>query len=137
MYSITTERFSLQLEAEVHEEDLLEPLNTMLVLSVTSDNYSAECVQLDADVYELASFATQLNALYEQLEGEAKFTDAYGSCYFVFTAQRGGHIKVEGNIQSERPKVHSLTFENSFDQTFLRDFAKGLYKDFGGHVSPA
>lgn len=131
MYRLETENFFLEIEPEVHENDLSFRGNTNLSVKVASYGFSAEAV-MDIDVRELVEFALRLNELYETLEGSARLEEPYGMRgYIEFLACGRGHIKVRGEVHNGMDHGHEqkLTFENEIDQTDLKTFAKALLAD--------
>ncbi len=132
-YKIETDEFLLSLEPIVHKEDLGEIVNTSLMISVTSYDFSAKTM-LDIDVRDLAEFAVRLNELYERLNGSARLTVPYvDECYIEFSADKAGHIRVGGFLDNGNRFgfTQKLQFQNEIDQTALKKLAKDLYADFG------
>lgn len=125
MYSIKTDTFCLE----------LTPIADTITIKVSSYDFSAVAC-IDSDEALTAGFALQINELYENLKGVARLQDLYETDSFIeFTALDLGHIAVRGQIISLRNRqTQQLEFENSFDQTYLRDFAKKLLLDFGRYA---
>ena len=131
MYKLETENFALELEPY--------PANSRLRIKVSSYGYSADAV-MDADKVYIAGFAVCLNELYEKLSGTARLedfgTDFFSESFIEFTAKKNGYIGVSGCIDNRQDYncrfFQQLTFENEFDQTYLRDFARALLADYGG-----
>lgn len=136
MYKLETENFLLELEPEVHQDDLPFPINTSLSIKVFSHGFSAESV-MDIDVRGLADFAVHLNELYETLKGSARLEEPYGvHCYIELMACCRGRVKVKGDIHNRNAfgDEQELTFENEFDQTYLKSFARALFTDYAKYV---
>jgi len=88
---------------------------------------------MDVDELRLADFAVQLNKLYETLNGSAILEEPGSAlCFIEFIARTGGHIKVRGYIHNNH--TQELTFENEFDQTYLKNFAEALFADYGKYA---
>jgi len=88
---------------------------------------------MDVDDLRLADFAVQLNKLYETLNGSASLEEPGSALGFIsFAATTGGHIKVWGYIHYKH--TQELTFENEFDQTYLKNFAEALFADYGKYA---
>ena len=137
MYSITTENFLLKLNPEVIQEDISYPVNTQLHVTVSSSGFSVKEAVMEIDVKALAAFACALNALYETLTGTAELREPYGGQSFIrFSADRGGHIEVKGKIRGSDSDGHNQTleFQNGFDQTYLKTFAKQLLADYKSYL---
>ena len=137
MYSIISEIFRLELKPEVNEEDLSYPVNTDLHIIISSSGFSVKDATMEIDVKALAAFSCALNELYETLTGTAELREPYGAQdYLRFSADRGGRIRVKGKIHGLDSNSHTqtLVFENEFDQTFLKDFAKKLSADYQSYL---
>lgn len=96
-----------------------------------SDGFAA--ASIDMDVKRLAIFAKELFELYNSLSGKTRLEEPYGiHSYIEFEARSGGYIKVKGTIHSNNHNgfLQEISFENEFDQTFLKDFAKKLYTEY-------
>lgn len=134
MYRLEAENFLLEFDPMVYETDLSFPLNMSLHLKVVSYGFSVDSM-MDIDVYGLAGFAASLNRLYETLGGYARLEEPYGDSYLEFTVCGRGHIHVKGSIYHHvNDCEHELTFENEFDQTYLKCFAKSLFDDYKKYV---
>ena len=137
MYSITTENFRLEINPEVNEEDISYPINTHLHVAMSSSGFSLKDAIMEIDVKALAAFAFTLNELFETLTGTAELREPYGAQDFLqFSADSGGHIKVKGKISGSDWNGHTqkLDFENEFDQTYLKNFAKKLFSDYKSYL---
>ena len=136
MYRIDAERFILQITPFVHEEDFSCQNNTNLMIRLSSYDFSADST-MDIGVCDLGEFAFRLNRLYETLRGTAKLAVPYDEqCYIEFTAGMGGHIRINGCINNENANGYTqkLYFENEIDQSYLKDFSKLLFADYGKYV---
>ena len=135
MYRLQTEDFQLEMIAAVHEEDMSSPVNTSLVVSVSSDGFSAGA-GMDVDVRDLSEFAVRLNELYESLEGTARLEEPYSDGYMEFSADSLGHVRIRGCVQKSSACgfTQKLIFANEFDQTYLRRFAEELLADFAKYA---
>ena len=134
MYRLEAENFLLEIAPMIYETDLSFPLNTSLDIKVVSYGFSVDAM-MDIDVYGLAGFAASLNRLYETLGGYARLEEPYGDCYLEFTVCSRGHIYVKGSIYHRvNNHEHELIFENEFDQTYLKCFAKSLFEDYKKYV---
>lgn len=135
MYRIESDTFILELSPVIYEEDLAYPVNVTLGVKVTSYGYSVE-TSMDVGAKEIAEFAYQLNDLYESLTGDAKLDETYNKYNFIeFVSETGGHISVVGRLDNcVLGHSHKLYFENEIDQTYLREFASQLLKDFSKYI---
>lgn len=98
MYIIKTENFVLE----------LTPFAGGTVDIKVSSNDFAATTYFDTNDVFLSGFATQLNKMYEKLEGSAKIQDLYETeSYIEFIAQKRGHIIVRGNSSVADIKIHS------------------------------
>lgn len=131
MHRLKSEDFLLELTAVVHEEDLPDPVNATLLVSVSSDGFSARS-GMDIDVRDLAAFAGRLKELYESLDGSARLEEPYSEGYMEFTADSLGHIRIRGCLQQSNAygDTQKLLFGSEIDQTYLKDFAGELHADF-------
>lgn len=136
MYRIEADTFILEFIPEIHEKDLVYPVNVYLGVKVSSYGYSADTF-MDAGVQGIAGFALQLKGLYDTLSGEARLEEPYSvHNYIEFVAEAGGHIRVYGrlNNKSAYGYTQEINFENEIDQTYLRDFVNRLLADFGRYA---
>lgn len=126
MYIIKTENFVLE----------LTPFAGGTVDIKVSSNDFAAVAYFDTNDIFLSGFATQLNTMYEKLEGSAKIQDLYETeGYIEFIAQKRGHIIVRGQLISRRHKnTQQLIFENEIEQTYLQAFVKGLFADYNRYL---
>ena len=133
MYSIKTENFLLELNPELNEEDIPYPINTNLYVTVSSSGFSVKEAVMEIDVKDLAEFARTLHEVYETLSGAAELREPYGAQGFIrMTADRSGRVITNGKLSSSDADGHSQTllFQNEFDQTYLKNFAKKLFADY-------
>lgn len=131
MHKLDTSVFVLELYPEIFESDIGYCANTTLYISVKSGDFSCKTT-MDIDIKHFAIFTKELFDLYESLSGEAKLKEEYyGIGYFQFTATNCGYIKVSGKLRDQCISSNQeLIFENEFDQTYLRDFAKELFEKY-------
>lgn len=134
MYTIKKENITLELEPFTHISDLIKRKTEMLRIKVRSYRFYAEA-EFPANASLLAEFAEALNRLYETLDGKAEL-EGMGSAYncLSFSALHTGVIRISGTLSMHENNLsHEMTFSYSVDQTFFRDFAKALYKDYAAH----
>ena len=125
-YTLDAEKFSLTLSPKIYYSDIEYPENTILHIQLYSNGFSAKTT-MDIDIKEFKIFVSEINDIYNTLKGSTAITEPYGSQTISFSADRTGHINVSGNLTSMTDgNCHSLEFENSFDQTYLRDFVQSL-----------
>ena len=128
MFTLHTEDFRLELSLQVFEADISYPENAILRIKVVSDGFSADTT-MDIDGKAFAAFAKDLLRLYRTLSGTARLEEPYGTQdYLEFEAAARGGVLVRGSLHSGGRGGYrqALSFENGFDQTFLRDFAREL-----------
>lgn len=129
MYKLETDNFSLELEPYLTE--------SRLRIKVSSYGFSAVAM-IDADELYVGGFSECLNRLYDTLKGYVKLEDLSTDTLIEFTAEANGHIGISGRIDNGQNYghgyYHQLTFNNEFDQTCLRDFAKTFYADYGKYA---
>lgn len=132
MYRIKAENFLLEFSLTVYEDDFSYPVNTTLSVEVSSFGFAANSF-MDIGIQGLSAFAIQLNEMYDTLTGSAELYEPYGISFIKLSASRTGHIKIWGRINNKSAYgfEQELTFENEIDQTYLRDFAKALFNDYG------
>lgn len=134
MHRLTAEGFSLSLELDISESDIKYPSNTIMSVKVSSDGFSAAS-GMDIDIKKFGAFAVSLKSMYDELSGEAAIQEAYGYHRSIaFSADKSGHISVKGYLCDDL-KNHEFYFSNSFDQTFLRDFACELFACYSKYAS--
>jgi len=68
---------------------------------------------------DLLSFARELRALYDSLDGSAELATRERQIGFKLTAGSGGHVLLAGEAWSEATYGNSLRFELELDQSFL------------------
>lgn len=113
--------FYLQLKLNVYERDIQCSTNTIMAVTVKSDDFSAKA-DMDIDIKEFINFASQLSLLYSKLKGTAIIQEPYGNQQFIrFAADKTGHIIISGKLISCGQSGHQqeLSFENCVEQTFL------------------
>ena len=125
MYTIKTENFILT----------LTPVANSVMIDVWSEGFSAESC-FDTEEALISDFASQLNEMYQKLDGSAIIQDLYETdSYIEFIAQKRGHITVRGKITRSRNRhTQQLTFENEIEQTYLRDFVSALTADYAKYA---
>ncbi|MCR5562666.1 MAG: hypothetical protein K6F46_04735 [Desulfovibrio sp.] len=126
IYQIKTANFFLQFEPIGFDKPLLKNKEKLRV-KVKSHGFSADVI-LDISTPELKDFAADLNAFYETLKGGAELEEIRARSRFSFSSTACGHICVFITIIQNG---HELSFGNSFDQTFLKDFSNALFADYG------
>lgn len=130
-YILDSGGFKLVISLKTFEEDLQYPVNTIMSISVISGDFSAS-TNMDIDIKQFAVFVMDLKKLYVELDGIAKIEEMYGyHKYISFTASKTGHIVVKGYLCDDL-KNNEFSFENSFDQTFLKPFVDDLVRDTCG-----
>ena len=73
-----------------------------------------------------------MNKFYETLNGRVELEEIRGHSRFSFSCTSHGHIYVSVHIiQQADGHDNEIYCFNSFDQTFLRDFSKALFADYG------
>ena len=117
--------FSLRFRLNVFESDIEGPINTNMMVFVTSNEFSAKA-DMDINIKDFAKFSMELMAIYNSLKGEATIKEPYGYEKFIsFAADRTGHIVVKGYLCDDA-RSNELRFETIFDQTYLRGFVEEL-----------
>lgn len=126
-YKLHTDSFSIILKTTVFETDIEYPENTILEVCLKSDDFSA-CTTMDIDIKEFNIFISQINNLYETLEGSTQIKESYGNQFIEFSVDKKGTILVSGFLHNnyKNGNYQSLQFENSFDQTYLMKFVNSL-----------
>ena len=92
---------------------------------------------MEIDVKAFAGFACTLHEVYETLTGTAELREPYGAqSFIIFTADRSGRIKANGKISGfdSDGRRQTLLFQNEFDQTYLKNFAKKLFADYTSYL---
>ncbi len=108
--------------------------NTLVDVAVYSDGFSANAV-MDTDIKEFAVFSEELLSVYRNLKGTAKLKEPYGDGYIIFSARKDGYIGVNGKLLKQGGEFsQELIFENTFDQTYLRDFAEKLSDKYHSYL---
>jgi|GEM_PF-204394 len=122
-FTLTSDGFSLTLRARFYYEDIAQPVNGTLRLSVKSGDYSGKA-ELDIDYKRFMIFIGELAAIYKTLGGEARIAEPYGKQFLHFIGDGMGHIIIKGVLSDN--DSHELSFENAIDQTELKGFAAAL-----------
>ena len=134
-YCLMGESFCLTLELQVFGSDIRCPSNTLMTVTVESNGFRGNCV-FDIDVKQLGHFAQELEQIYQTLSGKTEIREPFGYRQFLsFEGNGWGHICIKGEMKSDLHAMsHRLMFENTVDQTCLRDFAAELKTDFEGYT---
>ena len=105
------------------------------MINVWSEGFSAESC-FDTEEALIADFVSQLNEMYQKLDGSAIIQDLYETdSYIEFIAQKRGYIAVRGQITWSRNRhTQQLTLENEIEQTYLRDFVSALTADYAKYA---
>lgn len=122
--------FTLSLEPFFFSEDAGAPVDTILRIRVWSSGFAAES-SMDVGMGALSRLADSLEQLYRALAGEAVLEEPYGAHQYIrFSAQRGGHLLVQGYLSRSVPGLpeQELRFANRLDQTYLRPFLLALHR---------
>jgi hypothetical protein len=107
------------------------PYNTVIYISIAVYGFSGKS-EWTIDFDEFQQFAFLFNKLYTNLKGELQLEDKeYGSILNVKCDNIGKFIFTGKLIGSTFQK---LDFNFTVDQTFLKDFAKKLFNDYGKNV---
>ena len=126
-YQIKTESFFLRFEPIVVYDSLFKRNKENLHVKVRNHGFSADVV-LNIDGTALREFSIALKRLYETLDGDAELEEIRGHSRFSFSCVTRGHVCVFVSLVHRQGE---LSFGNSFDQTFLKDFSEALFTDFG------
>lgn len=129
-HELIAENFTFECEIEIFESDILLPTNSTLYVKVNSDDFIASTT-LDIDIKMFSSFANDLLSVYNSLKGSAIIKEAYSNNFIEFTAKSNGHIYVKGKLNNlcRNGYTQELSFENEFDQTYLKKFANDIYAE--------
>lgn len=126
-YNLIADSFSLVLKTNVFYSDIQYPANTILEVILESDGFSA-CTTMDINIKEFREFVSDINSLYETLNGCTTIKEPYGEQNIQFSVDKTGHIFVSGLLHNNYRNGHNqlLEFKNSFDQSFLKSFVSSL-----------
>ena len=125
--------FSLRFSLNVFESDIEGPINTNMMVFVTSNEFSAN-TDMEIDIKDFARFSMELMDIYKYLKGEATIKEPYGYEKFIsFAADRTGHIVVKGYLCDDA-RSNELRFETIFDQTYLRGFVEELVSAYSKYT---
>ncbi|MDR2090805.1 MAG: hypothetical protein LBP62_04040 [Clostridiales bacterium] len=109
------------------------PYNTVFYVNVDSYGFRGNS-EWTVDFCEFQKFACEMNKLYGDLKGETELKDReYGSALAV-KCDRKGHFTFNGKLVSGT--FQKLEFNFSVDQTFLGQFVKNLFNDYGKDFLP-
>ena len=126
MFKLQTNEFELEFEPIVYEMDMEYPVNTILNVYVNSYGFSSTTI-MEINIKDFSIFVKKLSEIYDTLSGKVRLEEPYGVSYLEFEAKTGGHIQVRGKLYGQRNGYsQELSFENKFDQTYLRGFVKEL-----------
>ena len=81
-YVIKSEGFYLCFQLKVFETDVSYSSNTILTISVISDNFSANS-DMDIDIKSFVVFVDALSSLYTTLNGTAIIQEPYGEQQYI------------------------------------------------------
>lgn len=126
--------FRLELEAELLDAGLAltVPVNMLLYVRVESDSFSAT-TYMDVEASAFAAFCCDLYQLYSELKGEANIHEVFvEENHIEFSGDGDGNIFASGRLNNHwrDGMEQEIKFENTFDQTYLRDFATELYRAY-------
>lgn len=123
MLTISTDDFSLSLEFEMYERDAI------ITMNVTSSGFAGGG-KLDVSRGIIETFAEDLQALYETLNGTARLCETYGEGYVEFEGDGKGRIDVRGLVVGHSANGYMseqrLYFENVIDQTFIAELCEEI-----------
>ena len=125
---IKSEGFYICFQLKVFGSDVEYSSNTILTISVISDNFSAN-TDMDIDIKSFLFFVDALSSLYTTLNGTAIIQEPYGEQQYIeLRADRSGHINIRGKLSSNGRGgfLQKLSFENCIDQTYLPEFISNL-----------
>lgn len=135
-HKLSTEDFTIEIEIDIFEEEFDYPVNSTLDIYINSDKFGARTT-MDIHINDFVIFVRDLKKLYDNLEGFAKLEEVYSTySYIEFEGKRNGHILVKGclNNHCRNGFKQELSFENEFDQTYLKIFAKELYGNYNKYI---
>lgn len=127
IYKLRANSFSLVWEAKTFYSDMQYPNSTILEVILESDGFRANTT-MDIDIKEFRVFASEINNLYETLQGSATIKETYGKQKIRFSVDKTGHVFVAGLLHNNCRNGHYqlLEFENSFEPSFLKSFVRSL-----------
>ncbi len=137
MYRIETPAFLLELDPDTVPADTPPMEFVRIEVKVCSSGFSAQST-LHEFLRGLVGFADDLKALDDTAKGSAKLQDFATDQYIEFSAQKGGYMKVTGQLiwQDFDEDTQVLRFENRLGFTMdFRKFASRLHHDFSGFVN--
>ena len=127
-FVLFSEGFQLELCPQIFMEDMAYPNNTRLAVTVQSHGFAGNAA-MDIGIKDFCKFAEDLCQIYHTLSGEAVIEEPYGlHMYLYFKGDGKGHIFVRGYLHQRNGtgNENSMRFENSIDQTELKDFCFSL-----------
>ena len=137
MYRIETPAFLLELDPDTVAAGTPPGECVFIEVKVCSSGFSAQST-LHEFLRGLVGFADDLKALDDTAKGSARLQDFATDQYIEFSAQKGGYMKVTGQLiwQDSDEDTQVLRFENRLGFTMdFRKFASRLHKDFSGFVN--
>lgn len=130
-YKLDAVDFKLELSLKIWDDIFPCPNDSLLKIYVFSNHFSAE-TEIDIGVKDFVEFAVKLKYMYDNLKGEAKITEAYSDRNFInFSVDKRGYFRITGRLYGMKEFcTQKIEFENDVEQTYIRDFAYSLYKDY-------
>ncbi|MBO4336409.1 MAG: hypothetical protein J5846_11375 [Desulfovibrio sp.] len=130
IYGIKTKDFSMEFEP-LDIKKLHLKNEEKLRVKIRSYGFAVNTI-LNINTSILKDFAIELHKFYETLTGKVELEELRGHSRFTFNCTTCGQICVFISIEHKyEGKGHEMTCANSFDQTFLKDFAQDLFADYG------
>ena len=137
MYRIETPSFFLELDPDTVPTGTPPGECIFIEIKLCSSGFSAQTTVREF-LRGLVDFADDLKALDDSAKGSARLQDFATDQYIEFSAQKGGYMKVTGQLTLEEPDdcTQVLSFENRLGFTMeFRKFASRLHHDFSGFVN--
>ncbi len=137
MYRIETPSFFLELDPDTVPTGTPPGECIFIEIKLCSSGFSAQTTVREF-LRGLVGFADDLKALDDSAKGSARLQDFATDQYIEFSAQKGGYMKVTGQLTLEEPDdcTQVLSFENRLGFTMeFRKFASRLHHDFSGFVN--
>ena len=137
MYRIETPSFFLELDPGTVPVDTPPEECIFIDIKLCCSGFSAQTTVREF-LRGLVDFADDLKALDDSAKGSARLRGFASDQYIEFSAQKGGYMKVTGQLTLEEPDdcTQVLSFENRLGFTMeFRKFASRLHHDFSGFVN--